>query len=272
MVIDFHTHCFPARIAEKAIETLSSASGLVPYTDGTPDGLKSLMRQDGVDMSVVLSIATNAKQQAAVNDFAASINQGSIIAFGSVFPGADNVLEELERIKVLGLKGVKFHPEYQNFYVDDKKMKPIYKKISELGLITVFHAGEDYGYAPPYHATPERLKKALLWFDSPVVAAHWGSQGMGQETLSQLCGLDIYFDTAFGYGSTPKPLQQAILEKHGVDKILFASDCPWHAPSMDLFLLDNLGLSQSELECIKSENAKRLLGLCETTPVIPGQK
>lgn len=261
MIIDFHTHCFPDRLAEKAMQSLSHTSGLMPYTNGTLDGLKALMQEDGVDISVVQSIATNAHQQTSVNDFAASIAADDIIPFGSVYPDAENALEELERIHNLGIKGVKFHPEYQNFFVDDEKMKPIYKKISQLGLITLFHAGEDYGYMPPYHATPKRLKNALKWLDSPVVAAHWGSQGMGQETLRHLCGLDIYFDTAFGYASTPKPIQQAILEKHGTDKILFASDCPWHAPSMDMFQLRTLGLSETELQSILSGNAKQLLDL-----------
>ncbi len=261
MVIDFHTHCFPQKIAERAISSLSAASGLMPYTDGTAEGLKQLMKQDGTDISVVLSIATNAAQQESVNNFAKSIECEAMIPFGSVFPDAENALDELERIHSLGLKGVKFHPEYQNFFVDDEKMKPIYKKISELGLICVFHAGEDYGYMPPYHATPERLLRALSWLDTPVVAAHWGSQGMGQDTLNYLCGTDIYMDTAFGYGSTPKPIQQAILDKHGVDKILFATDCPWHAPSMELFQLDCLGLSESEKEQIKYKNARRLLNI-----------
>lgn len=259
MIIDFHTHCFPDRIAEKAMETLSHTSGLMPHTDGTVQGLKDLMSKDGVSVSVVQNIATNKKQQTAVNDFAASVQDESIVAFGSVHPDAENALEELERIKSLGLRGVKFHPEYQNFFVDDEKMRPIYKKISQLGLITLFHAGEDYGYMPPYHATPKRLKNALKWLDAPVVAAHWGSQGMGQETLTHLCGLDIYFDTAFGYASTPKPIQQAIVEKHGADKILFASDCPWHMPSMDIFQLNTLELSKTELSAIFGGNAQKLL-------------
>lgn len=259
MVIDFHTHCFPEKIAERAIGKLSNTSGLMPFTDGTAEGLKKLMQQDGVDISVVLSIATNATQQTSVNNFAKSIESESIVPFGSVFPDAADALEELERIHDMGLKGVKFHPEYQNFFVDDEKMKPIYKKISELGLICVFHAGEDYGYMPPYHATPERIRRALSWLDTPVVAAHWGSQGMGQDTLKYLCGTEIYIDTAFGYGTTPKPIQQTILEKHGVDKILFATDCPWHAPSMELFQIDSLGLSEPEKEKIKSGNARRLL-------------
>ncbi len=261
MIIDFHAHCFPDRIAEKAMATLSYTSGLIPHTDGTVQGLKDLMRKDGVSVSVVQNIATNPHQQTAVNDFAASIQDDEIVAFGSVYPDAEDAIYELERIKSLGLRGIKFHPEYQNFFVDDEKMKPIYKKISQLGLITLFHAGEDYGYMPPYHATPARLKNALKWLDAPVVAAHWGSQGMGQETIRHLCGLDIYFDTAFGYASTPKPVQQTILEKHGTDKILFASDCPWHAPSMDLFQLKTLELSETELCAILGENAKKLLHL-----------
>lgn len=36
MLIDFHTHCFPDKIAPKAIEKLSfTSSGLTHYTDGT---------------------------------------------------------------------------------------------------------------------------------------------------------------------------------------------------------------------------------------------
>lgn len=151
MLIDFHTHAFPEKIAARAIETLSNASGgIVPQTNGTLDSLKEEMAKDGVDIAVVQSIATNPRQQQKVNDFAIQINQDdAIVAFGSVHPDAPDVLAELERIHAAGLKGVKFHPEYQNFYADDEKMKAIYRKISQLGLITLFHAGHDYGFPPP---------------------------------------------------------------------------------------------------------------------------
>ena len=133
MIIDFHTHCFPEKIAQRAIMGLSYNSGAIaPNTNGQLDGLVEVMDKDGVDISVVLHIATNERQQHSVNDFAASIQNERIISFGSVYPDAPDVLEELERIKELGLLGVKLHPEFQNFYVDDEKMKPIYKKISEL--------------------------------------------------------------------------------------------------------------------------------------------
>ncbi len=263
MVIDFHTHCFPDKIAEKAIQKLSFVSGgLQPYTDGTVAGLRANMARDGVDVSVVLNIATNAHQQKSVNDFAASINNGQdIIAFGSVFPYSEEAFEELERIKELGLKGVKLHPDYQGFAVDDLRLKPLYRKISELGLITVFHAGLDYGFAPPYGATPEKLATALTWFDAPVVAAHWGGMACGDGVLDKLCGQDIWFDISFGYGNMPKYYAEAILEKHGVERLLFGTDSPWHTADMEKRLLDTLSLSDDERNKICYQNAKTLLNL-----------
>lgn len=263
MVIDFHTHCFPTAIAARAIDKLAFASGgLQPSTDGTVDGLRARMRTDGVDVAVVMNIATNAHQQQKVNDFAASINGGDLVAFGSVYPDSEDAFEELERIKALGLKGVKLHPDYQHFSADDPKMKPLYRKISSLGLITLFHAGHDYGCTPPYGGTPEKLEVALGWFDSPVVAAHWGGVGCGDEVLARLCGRDnLYFDTSLGYCMMPKHYAASILDKHGVDKMLFGTDTPWHAAPMEWRLLDSLSLTAAEREVIACGNAKKLLGI-----------
>ena len=261
MLIDFHTHCFPDKIAENAVKKLSFASGGLKYhTDGTYDGLKKSMSKNSVDIAVVLSIATNASQQKNVNDFASSLNnKKDVFSFGSVYPWADDALFELERIKDMGLKGVKLHPDYQNFSVDDERLIPLYKKISSLGLITIFHAGFDYGFEPPYGATPEKMIKALRFFDSPVIAAHWGGVSCGEKVLELLAGCDIYFATSFGYGTMPKYYASKIIEKHGCDKILFGTDTPWHTPSMEMRLLDSLGLTKDELDKITHKNAENLL-------------
>lgn len=263
MIIDFHTHCFPEKIAQKAVTGLEfSSGGVTPNTDGTLQGLLSKMDEDGVDISVVLNIATNERQQHSVNDFAASIQSDKIICFGSVYPDAADALDELERIKELGLAGVKLHPEFQNFYVDDEKMKPIYEKISRLGLITLFHAGMDVGYRPPYHCTPERLEHALSWFSAPVVAAHLGGLDESREVIKRLCGKDnLYLDTAYSYGIVPKPVLSDIIEAHGADKILFGSDCPWHRPMWERKMLSVLELTEEEKNKIYYENAKKLLDI-----------
>lgn len=263
MLIDFHTHAFPPALAGRALAKLSyDCGGLAPQTDGTVASLKAQMALDGVDLSVVNAIATNPRQQRKVNDYAIGMNADpQIRAFGSVHPDAPDALEELERIAHAGLKGVKLHPEYQGFYPDDPKMIPIYRKISRLGLIVTFHAGQDYGYPPPYRATPDRLKRMLKWLDSPVVAAHWGGLGLWQEVLDTLCGAPLWFDLSFGYGSMPRSMAQQILEKHGPEKLLFASDMPWHRPAWELRLLDTLDLAPADREKILWANAKALLGM-----------
>lgn len=263
MLIDFHTHAFPDTLAPRAIGKLAHDSGgLCPQTDGTLASLKEQMAIDGVDISVVHSIATNPHQQHKVNDFAFSLDKDpAFVAFGSVHPDAPDALEELERIKAAGLKGVKLHPEYQQFYADDARMKPIYQKISQLGLITLFHAGQDYGFPPPYHAMPEHILNAVKWFDAPVVAAHWGGFGCSFEVLEKLCGAPVWFDLSFGYCNMPKATAQAIIDKHGPTQLLFASDMPWHRPAWELRLLDSLDISAADREKILYQNAKMLLNI-----------
>ena len=263
MLIDFHTHAFPDALGPRVVEKLSRDSGgMVPQTDGTLASLKQEMARDGVDLSVVLSIATNPRQQKKVNDFAIAVNAApGFRAFGSVHPDAPDALEELERMAAAGLRGVKLHPEYQGFYADDPKMIPIYRKISRLGLTVTFHAGHDFGFPPPYHAMPDHLLGALKWLDTPVVAAHWGGACCGREVLEKLCGKEIYFDLSFGYGAMARPIAQQIVDTHGPDRLLFASDMPWHRPAWELRLLNSLDISQDDREKICWRNAARLLNL-----------
>ena len=262
MIIDCHTHAFPDKIANQAMRSLSFESGgLVPQTDGGLDSLRDEMKKDGVDISVVLGIATKPTQQKNVNDFAAVINKkDGFVGFGSIHPDAEDVLDELDRIKSLGLKGIKLHPEYQSFFVDDEKMKPIYTKISQLGLITVFHAGQDYGFNEPFRCMPQSLANALKWLDSPVVAAHWGGLGCAKDVVKHLCGKEnLWFDISFGYGVMPKQFAQEIVEAQTPDKLLFGSDMPWHRPKWEMRLLESLDLSADDKEKIYYKNAAKLL-------------
>ena len=259
MIIDFHTHCFPDALAPKAIKQLSEASGLTPSTDGTLSGLKALMKAQGVSAFVVNNIAATPRQQQKVNDFAISVNGGGVVSFGSVNPYADNVFEEIERLKENGISGVKFHPEYQGFYVDEDFMLPIYKKLSREKLIVLFHAGWDIGYKPPYHGTPERFARIAEIFDTDVVLAHWGGSNMDREVLETLCGLGYYFDTSFGKGYISPDSACEIVLRQGTSKILFGSDSPWSTPEREVELIKSLNLGEKDEERIFSQNAVEIL-------------
>ncbi len=266
MVIDFHTHCFPARIAGGALEKLArNAGALRRFTDGTLEGLKRHMAESRVDLAVVLNIATSPAQQRAVNDFAVSQAGDGIVPFGSVHPLAPDAAEELERIAAAGLRGVKFHPQFQRFAIDDPAVYPIYRKAAALGLITVFHTGLDLGFADSALASPAALARALPEFSgAPVVAAHLGGCMCWQEVMGSLTGLPVYFDTAFCHGHIPLPEAQALIDKHGTNKILFGSDLPWSGMAGELDFISCLGLGDEDTQRILHRNAAGLLGIPQT--------
>lgn len=264
MIIDFHVHAFPDALAAKALPLLSKCSGGVkPNYDATISGLESYLAKNNVDYAVVLNIATNPHQEKKVNDFAISLlEKKNIIPFGSVHPDSPNALSELERLAKAGIRGIKLHPDYQHFFVDDEKMFPIYKKIAELGFITVFHAGVDIGYPNPVHCTPERLLRVLdLFDDAPVVAAHFGGWLLWDSVLEDLCGTKVYLDTAFSSGKMPPDYAKELIKAHGADKVLLGSDMPWSDTLDEVRFVHSLDLSAEDEEKILSNNAKRLLNI-----------
>lgn len=262
MIIDFHTHAFPDRIAEQAIKSLSEKSNLNPFTDGTISDTDKKMKTWGIDRRVMLSIATNPKQQTKVNNFAIEVNnEDTVYAFGSVHPLANDALEELERIKKAGLKGIKLHPEYQEFKIDDEKMYPIYEKCIKLGFILVFHAGKDIAYPDSLNAPPEAINRLSKDFGgAKFVMAHFGSYGLNDLALEYVAGCDFYIDTSFSKGYVKKEMGEAIIKKHGADKVLFGSDCPWADPKETFDFINSFDLTNEEKEKIFYKNALKLLG------------
>lgn len=266
MIVDFHTHVFPQRIAEKAMANLAKTAGNVqPCHNGTVDSLLAVLERGGASHAVVLNIATNEKQQKNVNDFAIELNrqyEGRLTAFGSVHPDSEDALRELERLHAAGVKGIKLHPDYQHFFVDEERLFPLYRKIAQLGFITVFHAGVDIGYPEPVHCTPQRLAKILPALNgAPVVAAHMGGWLMWEEVETHLAGQPLYLDTAFSSGRMPPDYARRIVEKHGANRVLLGSDMPWSATYDEIQFVRSLGLSETDEARILGKNAMELLGL-----------
>ena len=261
MMIDFHTHCFPDRILDKAMSALRENSGMVETpTDGSLHDLRRYMREAGIDRSVVLNIATNPRQQRNVNNFAIENNSRDLVMFGSVHPFAEDALEELERLKDAGIMGIKLHPDYQEFFVDDFAVFPVYETAARLGLITVFHAGLDCGLPGEIHCPPDRLKKALPVFGGGVVvAAHFGGYMMWDEVLTHLAGKNLYFDTSFCGARIPKDLAVKLVNAHGADKILLGSDLPWSPTRNEAGFIRSLGLRPDTVDRILGLNAQMLL-------------
>lgn len=262
MIIDFHTHCFPDALAPKATAVLAERSGIPQRLEGTIKGLKASMKKAGVASSVVLGIATKPGQTCKINKWSTEINDEEIIAFGSVHPDYLHWKEELVKIKEYGLKGIKLHPDYQEFFVDEPRMFPIYEKAFELGLIVLFHAGVDIGLPPPVHCEPKRLRKVLdLFPGGKVVAAHMGGHDCWDDVEEYLVGRKVYFDTAYSLKKIGKDRFLSICNDHGYDKILFATDSPWTDQSEEIERIKSYGLGQEKESAILGGNAAELIGM-----------
>lgn len=165
MIIDFHTHTFPEKIAAGAIDKLSHTSHSRALTDGTENGLLAHMRMSGVTHSVILPVATAARQVPRINDASARLNEArrgeGLISFASMHPELANVREELVRVRDLGFRGIKIHPVYQGADLDSPAFLRILEVCAELGLVVVTHAGLDIGFPGIVHAAPSMALRAL---------------------------------------------------------------------------------------------------------------
>ena len=273
MIIDFHTHIFPDKIAAKTVGHLAQVGAVIAYTDGTLHDLKRSMRDSGVTHSVVLPIVTKPEQFKHINEFAQAITHIepdedglSIISFGSIHPDSANYKEELRIIKQKGLKGIKLHPYYQSTYIDDIKYERIIDYASQLGLLVSIHCGRDLGYPCQIYATPEQLKRMLRdvfcgFSPNNLILAHLGGHDMENQSEELLVGGDFYMDLAYILRLIPPEQTLRMCRNHGIEKILFATDSPWSEQHLDIAHLKTLGFTQEELDMILYKNGARLLGL-----------
>ena len=275
MIIDFHTHMFPDKIAGRTLDYLSGIFGASPFADGTYTGLCNSMGKGAVDISIALPAVTKISQVAAINRFASAYTEGPVISFGGIHPECENYKEILKEIKNLGLKGIKLHPDYQDAMFNDIRYKRIISYATELGLVVVVHAGVDIGLPSVTHCTPDMVCEVLDEVQPErLVLAHMGGWNLWDEVLAKLCGRNVYMDTAFSYGEiawlsgaehrwklASEEMFLKLIRAHGADRIVFGTDSPWTDQKRAIKDIQALPLSDEDKKKILGENALQLLGL-----------
>lgn len=269
MVIDFHTHVFPDKIASKTVDALANSASVKPYSDGTLSGLLKNMEDSGVNISVTLPVLTKPTQFESVFNFASEVlsnfknGDTRILPFCGIHPDIEDLEGAFIKIKEAGFKGIKIHPEYQQTFIDDPKNVKILSLAKKHGLITVTHAGVDNAYTGEVRCTPKRVLNALdkLGGYDKLVLAHFGGNELFDEVYNHLSGLNLYFDTAFMLKNIDKAMFIKILNKHGEDKILFATDSPWSYALSDINIIKSFCLPVDVENKILYKNAVKLLDL-----------
>lgn len=279
MIIDFHTHAFPERIAPRAIAGMQENSHAAAFSEGTVSALHTSMTESGITHSVVLPVATNPAKLSSMNDASIAQNgQLGIFHFGAVHPLAENWESELVRIAEAGLKGIKIHPQYQGVDIDDIRYLRILGRAAELGLVTIMHAGSEIAYPEQVRCSPEMTAKALAQLGSiPIVLAHMGGWKNWERVAAHLAPTGCYIDTAFSLGSItalndghyaledlPLLTEAAfcdLVHAFGSTRVLFGTDAPWADQKTEIARIRALPLTEAEKEDIFHRNAQQLLNL-----------
>jgi len=171
-IFDVHNHIFPDNIAEKAVENIGRYYNFYMYGKGTVEALLESGLQAGVSRYLVHSSATHAGQVKAINNYISGVvnAHNNMIGFGTLHFSVENIDAEVERIIALGLKGIKLHPEFQHFVIDEPSMMPVYKAIAGK-LPLLIHMGDQNQDS----SSPLRLARIIDKFpDLVVIAAHFG--------------------------------------------------------------------------------------------------
>ena len=256
-IVDFHAHAFDEKIAEKATENLHTYYGIKPVSDGRFRYLIDSAKENHVDKLVVCATATKPSQVQMINAYVSKLVSDRIVGFGTLHCDYDEIDAEIENIQKLGLSGVKFHPIFQGFKVDDDKAMQMYEKIGSR-LPILIHMGDKN----VSDTTPERLANVMRELPQVTfVAAHLGGYGEWESAKKHLVGKNVYFDTSSSVRFLPPEEAAAIIRAHGADKILFGTDYPLSNHQFEFECLKKLNLTNDEYEKIYWKNAYKLLYL-----------
>lgn len=261
-IVDCHCHIYPAKVAAKAVQSISDFYSVPMCEDGTKEDLIACHKAAGITHAIIFSVATKPHQTAAINAFIASEAKTDPLRFtglGTLHAYSETLESDFIHLLELGLRGVKLHPDTQLFAIDDPRAMPIYEMCERAHIPVYFHAG-DYRYK---YSNPENLLPVLERFPNlTVIAGHMGGYTVWDEAAEKLAGApNLYVDCSSTMGFMNDEKMLSLIRLWGADHVVFGSDFPMWTPKKELDRLMSLGLTQDELETILYKNASRLFSL-----------
>jgi len=258
-IIDSHAHIFPDKIAAGAVGGIARFYEMPVAYDGRVETLFDAGGKAGVSHFVVQSVATVPAQAASINRFIAEqtrLHPDRLTGLGAMHPAGD-IAADFEQILSLGLKGIKLHPDFQQFYIDDPAAFPIYER-AEGVLPILIHTG-DYRYD---YSHPRRLAKVLEAFPKlTVIAAHFGGWSEWPAAMEYLAGKGLYVDTSSSlYALSPEEARE-LIARFGPERVLFGTDFPMWEYRAEMERFEKLELDEGTRRRILWENAERLFGI-----------
>lgn len=261
-IIDSHCHIYPEKIASKAIAGTDNFYGTVSFGNGTASQLASGEVSDGIDRFIVQSVATTAKQVRSINEFIAGVvenGNGLFTGLGTLYPDSPDLVSDYEHLRSLGLKGIKLHPDIQQFKIDDFRCLKIYELCERDSMPILMHTGDSrYDFSNPNRLLPVMS----IYTGLTVIGAHFGGWSIWEEAGERLKELpNLYVDCSSSLPFISKEAAVKLINLYGDDRVLFGSDYPMWSPEKEVESVLSLGLPDESLHKIFSGNAKKVFGI-----------
>lgn len=260
-IIDAHCHIYPDKIAQKASDSTGGFYDIPMCLDGKISTLLEHGTNAGIDHFVVQSVATTPKQVSSINNFIASSvaeSNGKFTGLGTLHPDSEDIKADVDEIISLGLKGVKLHPDIQQFKIDDYRMLKIYE-LCEGKLPMLIHTG-DHRYD---YSNPNRMMPILdIYKDLTVIGAHFGGWSIWEEATEKLSKYEnFYVDCSSSlYAMTPQKAKELIMT-YGTDRVLFGTDYPMWEPEAEIERFMQIELTEKQRENIFYNNAAKMFDI-----------
>ena len=259
-IIDAHAHIYPEKIAEKATVAIGDFYDIkMEMSAGTAERLIEEGKEAGITRYVVHSVATTAHQVRSINEFIKKEMQKhpEFIGFMTLHQDLteEEVNHEVEWAIENGFKGIKLHPDFQKFYVDDNNAEKFYKAAGDR-LPILFHAGDNrFEYSKPQRIVNMAKKYPNVNF----IAAHFGGYRCWDDAKLYKGLKNVYFDTCSSLPFISAKKAKEIIDMLGVERFFFATDFPMWDAKGEMERFNAIEFTEKERKMILCENIKKLL-------------
>ena len=260
-VIDAHTHIFPDKIAEKATVATADYFDLPepPNHYGRVQELLDVLAEASIEYAMVFSAATTEHQVEHINRYIAQEAQAhpQFIPCGTIhadYAQHQDFKAELQWMRQHGLHGLKLHPEFQHFVLDDERLFPVFEEMERQDMFLISHTGD-----PRVEVSgPERMYRIATTFPRlRCIATHLGNWGDWEleriRPIAQLPNIYVDISSSYAYVQDKEPLKR-IMDLYDPTHVFFGSDYPIWCPKKELEKTLQLGFPQPLLEDILFNN------------------